>query len=335
VSLWLRGTRVGPNSGPYRYDAKLSYMGKLQHFVGRFYLRAWAADEKVYCLQAKEIRRPNIKNVAAENYFYRLQELSIEDIEFLRVLFSDSPEGLTASHEQLFQAFTLPHLVKRQLERAGLAASEHMAQINEMIIEVNEKLHTSIEEDFQPCLAEMRAGSLDFLQNIEDAMKFYRGLAVQYVRTNHINRTRLIMDAERLALYKRVVNPMVHIMAINAGFTLFVEREKHTIMLLDNSTEVPFITADQPVINVSASPKQTTPPARFDLYYPVSPTRAMMLVGPAGDLLPNNSSVSKQFVEMCNLRMAAHSYRQVFSSSPDALTEIKDTLPAYMSCFPG
>ena len=53
----------------------------------------------------------------------------------------------------------------------------------------------------------------------------------------------------------------------------------------------------------------------------------MMLVEPAGDLLPNDSHVSKEFVEMCNLRMAAHSYRRVFSSSPDALTEIRTHFP--------
>jgi hypothetical protein len=50
-------------------------MGKLQHFVPRFYLREWAEDEKVCCLQDNEIRRDNIRNLAAENYFYRLQEL--------------------------------------------------------------------------------------------------------------------------------------------------------------------------------------------------------------------------------------------------------------------
>ena len=55
----------------------------------------------------------------------------------------------------------------------------------------------------------------------------------------------------------------------------------------------------------------------------------MILVGPSGDLLPKDSFVSKEFVEMCNLRMAAHSYRQVFSSSPDSLALIRDTLPLH------
>jgi hypothetical protein len=72
---------------------------KRHHFVPRFYLRAWAQKDKVYCLQNGEIRSPNIGNVAAENYFYRLEELSPGDVEFLReAIIRDSPERLKASH---------------------------------------------------------------------------------------------------------------------------------------------------------------------------------------------------------------------------------------------
>jgi hypothetical protein len=49
---------------------------KLHHFVPRFYLRAWAEKDKIWCLQGGEIRRQNIMKVGAENYFCRLQELS-------------------------------------------------------------------------------------------------------------------------------------------------------------------------------------------------------------------------------------------------------------------
>ena len=75
-------------------------MGKLQHYVPRFYLRAWAHKERVYCLQDNVIRHPNIKGVCAENYFYRLRELSPDDVQFLREgLIKGSPEGLKAWHE--------------------------------------------------------------------------------------------------------------------------------------------------------------------------------------------------------------------------------------------
>jgi len=142
------------------------------------------------------------------------------------------------------------------------------------------------------------------------------------------------MDPERFALYLRIANPLVHILATNVGRTLFAERKRHTIMLLDNATNVPFITADQPVINIAAGPKDTTPPVKFELYYPLSATKAMLLLEPSSDFLPGDSSVSETFAYLYNLRMAAHSYRQVFSTSPRALESVRDELTAYMSCFP-
>jgi hypothetical protein len=308
---------------------------KLNHFVPRFYLRAWAEKEKVYCLQGGRILRPNIKNVCAENYFYRLQELSPEDEDFLReAIIRDSPEGLKASHEQLLHAFTLPYLAKRKLQASGLATQEAMAEIDRMIIELNEDLHTSIEEDFQPYLAAMISGKLEFLEDPPKAAVFYRGLAVQYQRTNHIKQTRLVMDPVRFARYVRIANPLAHIVATNVGRSLFSDRKRHTIMLLDNATNVPFITADQPIINIAAGPKDTTPPVKFELYYPLSPTKAMLLLEPSSDFLPGDSPVSETLVHLYNLRMAAHSYRQVFSTSPQVLASIRDELTAYMSCFP-
>jgi Protein of unknown function (DUF4238) len=310
-------------------------MGKLQHFVPRFYLRAWADKERVFCLQGNEIRHPNIKGVGAENYFYRLQELSTEDVEFLRKgIINDSPEGLKASHERLVQAFTVPYLAKQKLETRGLATSEAMAGINRTIIELNEKLHTNIEQDFQPYLTAMISGDLSFLKDARKASTFYNGLAVQYARTNHIKNTRLIMERERFELYLRIANPLIHILATNVGSSLYADRKRHAIMLLNNATGIPFITADQPVINIASGPKDTAPPAKFELYYPLSPTKAMLLLEPSSDFLPGDSTVSETFVHLYNLRMAAHSYRQVFSSSPGVLESVRSELAAYLSCFP-
>jgi hypothetical protein len=96
--------------------ARLPLMGKLQHFVGRFYLRAWAEGERLYCLQDHKVRRDNIRNLAAENYFYRLQELIPEDVEFLRRFIEDSLTALRSSHEQLIEAFAQPYLAKGEIE---------------------------------------------------------------------------------------------------------------------------------------------------------------------------------------------------------------------------
>jgi hypothetical protein len=119
----------------------------------------------------------------------QIQELIPEDVEFLRRFIEDSPTGLRSSHEQLIEAFAQPYLAKRELERVGLGESDQVKKIDEMIIELNEKFHTGIEEDFHPYLASMISGDLSFLKSTdEDAIRFYRGLAVQYARTNHLKR---------------------------------------------------------------------------------------------------------------------------------------------------
>ena len=102
----------------------------------------------------------------------------------------------------------------------------------------------NIEEDFQPHLAAMISSDLSFLEDAREAALSYKGLSVQYARTNHMKNARLVMQPERLARYLRILNPLVHILAANVSLSLYADRKRHTIMLLDNMTDVPFITAD-------------------------------------------------------------------------------------------
>jgi len=308
---------------------------KLHHLVPRFYLRAWAnREEQVYCLQDGRILRPNVKNVCAQNYFYRLQALSQEDVDFLRTaIINDSPKALKAVHEQLIGAFTRPFALKQKLLAADSASPEAMAQIERLIVELNEDVHTSVEERFRPYLHAMIEGKLDFLKDPPRAAEFFWGLALQYMRTDYLKRARRPIERERLERYNRIANLLAHIVAFNAGFSLFLDRGSLTIMLLDNRTAVPFVTGDQPVINIAANPKSTKPPARFDLFYPLSPQKAMLLLEPASESLPSQSWVSETAAHVYNLRMAAHSCRQVFATSPRLLEAVRSDLPAYLSCL--
>jgi len=305
---------------------------KLHHYVPRFYLKAWAENNLVYCLHRGEILRVNLLNVASENHFYRLHELSPEDVEFIRaVAINDSPPVLKPLHEELVRTFTLPYLAKKNLETAGLAAPKTMAEIGRMIAELNENYHTSIENVFKPYLHSMFAGDLSFLEDPEKASMFYYGLAVQYLRTNHIKGTKLALPPERVAYYFKLANALVHILAKNLGFNMYARREQYTIMLLDNPTEVPFVTADQPVINMAGNPTDSNPVQRFELYYPLSPTKAFLLLEPSSDFLPAGSTVSADLTHLYNLRMAAYSYQQVFSNSPAELEAIRAKLPAFLN----
>ena len=303
---------------------------KLNHFVSRFHLKAWATGNQIWCLQDSEIFQTNVRNVAAENHFYRLREISRADIEFIReAVIKDSPERLKPLHENLLRQFTTPHTAKAHFQRSGTGTPQLLDAIERDIAEANENFHQSIEESFQPYLERLRAGDLTFLATKEDAVKFYRGLAVQYMRTNHRRKTAL-MAPENLAIYERTANVMTHILAVNIGYSLFVDHPRLKLLVLDNPTDVPFITADQPVINMAAAVKVLIPPTRFDGYYPVSPTKALLVLEPDSEFLPDRLTVTPMEAHFYNLRIASRAYQQVFASRREELEAVRDDLPAFV-----
>jgi hypothetical protein len=59
--------------------------------------------------------------------------------------------------------------------------------------------------------------------------------------------------------------------------SLYRARNKYNIVLLDNETAIPFVTGDQPIINVHATFGSGVPPEKLELFYPLSPKRAMAM----------------------------------------------------------
>lgn len=311
---------------------------KLHHKVARFYLKAWdeqgrdTEDAQVFCLQNGEIRRANVRNLAAENHFYRLRELREVDVQLIRRLaVDDSPEFLKPYHERLISWFALPHGMRKKLEESGKARPELLGPVDRLIQEMSEDLHTTIEDEFKPCLESMRRGDVSFYSDPKKIGKFFVGIAAQYLRTDLAKNARRIWTAKELEAFERISNVLVHIYAVNLGHNLFVQRERYKIIILENCTEVPFVTGDQPVINIAARPADTNPPEKFELYYPVSPTRAMLLVEPSSEHFPPDSRVSAMNVHIYNSHMAAHCYQQIFGSTRDVLESVEGDLAGFRS----
>jgi len=93
--------------------------------------------------------------------------------------------------------------------------------------------------------------------------------------------------------------------------------------LLDNDTDTPFITADQPIINLEAT-HTGKPPDRLEFFYPLSPRRAMLLL----ELLTrqNDFPISAVSVNHYNMMMVQNSYEQVFSNSEEYLSSIRNVV---------
>jgi hypothetical protein len=219
------------------------------------------------------------------------------------------------------------------MEKRGVLTAEIERRIIQLIDEQNESMHTSIEEVFLPYLRMLKDGDLDFLKIPKDAGRFFHGLAVQYMRTNHIKGARRRMTGANFSRYERIANVITLILSANIGFSLYATREECEVFLLENPSDTPFVTGDQPAVNLATNPTRSDTPARFDLYYPLSPKKAFLLLEPGSDHRPTSATVTADMAHMYNLRMAAHSYRQVLAQSPSELQEISATLPAFLSAY--
>jgi hypothetical protein len=111
--------------------------------------------------------------------------------------------------------------------------------------------------------------------------------------------------------------------AMAVAHSLYIDKNKFKLVLLDNNTQTPFLTADQPIVNLHCN-HTGKPPEKLELYYPHSPRKAMLMLESSssrGDFPLSGVSVNGY-----NLMMVKNSYQQVFSNSKEYLNSIKDAV---------
>jgi hypothetical protein len=123
---------------------------------------------------------------------------------------------------------------------------------------------------------------------------------------------------------ERVWDVLSHILAVEAGGSLFVSRNEFRILVLDNHTEVPFITSDQPIINMLTPGGSWDVPEKMELYYPLSPTQAMLYLEKATAVGGISTCVSIDEAHRYNMMMLDHCAFRVFSNSEVYLKFLKE-----------
>jgi hypothetical protein len=299
------------------------------HHTPRFYLLPWAdADERIWWLGYGKIKRSKLTVVGGENNFYRLQRLTDGDIRHLKKFIQTLSEGGRKGHEDLLTYFALPPALKAHLEESGGCDPEAMNLVNVAIANMNENYHAAIENRFRSYLDAMLAGDISFYEDDATAAEFLHALSVQNLRTKAV-RDRVVKRVSVLFEDIGRVWPIIsHICAVESGRSFFVDRKKFKIVLIDNYTQVPFITSDQPIINLRSNPEDLGPPEGVEFYYPLSPTKAMLFLEKATVAHPGSQPVSIDQAHEYNILIANHSGRQVFSDSEEYLGVIERRMKA-------
>jgi hypothetical protein len=294
---------------------------KNQHYVFQAYLRAWAENDLIYCLRDGKVFHPNLAGVACERFFYRLQELTPKELELVENFFREHPsESLKTAQRDFMFLYFFPTRLKKQLGDA--VHPELLAALDKLIAEGEEDYHQRVEDDLLIFLRQMLTGSTDFYTDDEQAARFLNALCIQFMRTKQVREAAVnqIGTNFKSCDVRRMMGVLCPLMAMAVGQSLYVDRKKFKLVLLDNDTDTPFITADQPIINLQAT-HTGKPPEELELFYPLSPRKAMLLL--------ESSSKRSEFllgaasVNNYNMMMVKNSHQQVFSNSKGYLNSIK------------
>ncbi len=159
---------------------------------------------------------------------------------------------------------------------------------------------------------------IGFYSDEQSCITLFHFLASQHMRTKGIKvKTIEILKRKNGLDVSRIWSIMSHMFATNIGMGVYLERKNRQLVLVENMTDLAFVTGDQPVINLHGDGDK--PPATLSWYYPISPRLALLL--PEVDEGPSVStaSLTSAQVDDLNAKIVAASHRQVFAQSRSSL----------------
>lgn len=297
-----------------------------QHYVWQNYLRPFCYKSKmIYCLYDQKIKGLSTKDIAVEKDIYRLKELTKEETDFLLKLFEAKDYRLINDMNKNWVT-----IFNAVFELKKIVAQQNMDSINSKIDELeqnlSENLHMNIEATGFIYLNSLYKGDASFFNNDEECSKFILFLFVQYFRTKKMKNSFSAIDGMGHLAFEKAWNIMVFIMATNVGMRIYAERDRWELLILKNQTNIPFITSDQPIVNLyvknTLEENAKLRDDEVELYYPVSPLLAVVLKKKDSSFM-NYQVLNEDAIDFLNRKIKKESHLQLFSNSEAYLDIIK------------
>ncbi len=286
-----------------------------QHHVWQHYLKAWSTDGQLCCLMNERIFPTGTTTVAVEQYFYKVGRLTASDIALIRFLLIDV-EGLhpltRKNHEEFLKLVTAPALLEG--EAADLDDLIDTFRTNAL-----EDYHAGIEASFLPLLKSALRKDISFFSDEQSCITLFHFLASQHMRTKGVKvRTIEVLKQKNGLDVSRIWGIMSHMFATNIGMNVYLQKKRRKLVLVENTTDLAFITGDQPLINLHGG-DGTKSPATLSWYYPLSPRLALFLTELDQEPTFTTASLTSAQVSDLNSKIVAASHSQVFAQSRESL----------------
>jgi len=297
-----------------------------QHYVWQKYLEPWKKDGKIVCLRNKKnIIQSTPRNIASQRYFYNINSLTLNDCKWIRSIFID---GVPEAMKSLLEGWIIPFedflklynsATKYEKMRDSIKTYKELAFKN-----ILEEVHMKIESAGMPGLYKIQAGNVSFISECKDESKeaddFILYLCFQYLRTKKMKQNvkeSLGKDASIFTNFDNAFNLIVPILATRLMDNLIssIKSKEFQCYLLENTSEIPFITGDQPLINIHASLDNNVETSNLAFYYPLSPTMSLLIT--KEQICNNKCSIEK--VKEYNDMIERQSLELIFAKDESTL----------------
>jgi len=241
------------------------------------------------------------------------------------VINQSKDEGLREVNRGWVETLQTSFKLRRKLANLPLN-DKGKVEVERALVEMDKTLgegfHTGMEERGKPSIDALRSGDTDFYITDDDqTMSFIQFVCLQYFRTAKMRDAMIAIPLDVQHDMERTWPIEAFIYATNLGTSLYADRRKYRIVILDNTSQTPFITGDQPVINILTKDHKD-----IELYYPLTPTRAFLFTADNDRFPSNQRNVGLLEVENYNYQIYQRSGKQIYGNEKSYLASFL-TLP--------
>ncbi|WP_323810756.1 DUF4238 domain-containing protein [Sphingobium baderi] len=303
-------------------------VAKNQHYVWKHYLLAWAVGDQVTCRRQRDRSTitTNPKNIASSRYFYGLTEFTDLELQYLELVAKRSRTELGRKVNGNFvRLFTMTTKLRRLIAAHPHQDEEVRAKTEEMLRNaergLGEAWHVGVEHKGTPYLDRLRTGDASFWTDADQSIDFCFFLGAQFTRTARMSKAVRMVELPPGLDLARLWPLESHLWGTEIAAGFMQNRLTTQATILTNETAVPFITGDQPIINLRP---QVDPKSVF--YYPITPRTALRLTIAEPGCTVTTEAVSQFEAERLNHQIFEWSDDQLYGVDGDYL-EAMTNLP--------
>lgn len=307
---------------------------KRQHFVWRRYLRSWCIKDDIitaYFKSRDSLVNTNLMNIGQSRYFYQMEVLSPSEIQFAKSFIDSCHNKDVAEYGywmlSMYERFSEMYKMKDDKDIRSA-----YPDLDERLEDIQKNTFEHLQGKFEP-LGEALL-SCKSTRDLEDVISnkpydalFY--LTIQYFRTRTMKDrvSEGMSDRPEIANIAEKTNPLISFVMSLLFVYNAARRQDYTFILVNNDTNISFITGEQPVINTVAEEVDENGYSKdLEFYYPISPKLAYLVTFGKSCNKVENIVVNEEWVNFHNKLIWKYSEDQIYAQNESDIQIIQKNI---------